>query len=241
MKKILIISALLYSSLAAFAQYPQTPMQPSVPYIEVIGSAEQEIEPDEIRLSVTVGNYTDKNIQKLSLEAADKRFMETLTTVGINKDQIILKDAATNSYWTYRGNRSQENIRLEKRYELIIKSSAQLNQLLNNLPGPKEGIVNVNVTELKNKNIAEYRKEVKMRALIAAKEKATYLLESVGDKIGKTIYVEELDEDVWNQPLARGMYSNLKMEAAMDDMDAGDVQMQKIKLKYRMKARFTIH
>lgn len=239
MKKIAILSAFMFFTIAGYAQ--TLTVEPQTPHIEVIGSAEMEVEPDEIRVSVTVGNYTEKNIQKISLEAADKKFLDILSSLGIKKEQIILKDAATNSYWSYSGNRSYENVRLQKRYEIILKSSAEVVNLLNKLPSPKEGIANVNISELKNKDIEQYRQQVKKNALRAAKDKARYLLQSVGDNVGKTIYVQELDEDGWNAPLMRqAMYSNMKMEAADSGIGADDIQMQKIKLKYRIKARFAI-
>ena len=45
----------------------------------------------------------------------------------------------------------------------------------------------MNISELKNKNIAQYRKKVKIAALKAAEDKAKYLLASIGKQIGEII------------------------------------------------------
>ncbi len=79
----------------------------------------------------------------------------------------------------------------------------------------------------------------------AAKDKAQYLLESVGSTIGKLIQVTELDEDDWGwyRP-AVSAYSNASI--SQRSLNAGgndsgdDPSMQKIKLRYRIKARFEI-
>ncbi|MDR2956068.1 MAG: SIMPL domain-containing protein [Prevotella sp.] len=218
-------------------------------FIEVSGSAEMEIEPDQIHLSVTVGNYSQKQAngtsrEILSLESADKKFMDILSAVGIEKDKIVLKNALTNNYWTYylRYRRYMENVRLEKEYEIVLNDVAKLNDLLSKLPGPEQGIVSVNLSELKNSKIEEYRKEVKMMAMKAAKEKASYLLESIGNKAGKPIYVREVEDNKADVYMNEA-YSNkmmVRQESAMMQDEQEQIGLKKIKLKYEIEAKFEI-
>lgn len=244
MKKIMMLTALLCAS---FMVYSQTSEDPKIPFIEVVGSAEMEVEPDEIRLSVIIGNYVGakKVRDNISLDEADRKLRSILSEVGVKDNQIILKDAATNNYWVYywQTQKHMDEARVEKKYEIVLTTTGQLDRLLNLIPGPKEGFIKVNIAELKNKDITEYRKQVKIMAIKAAQEKAGYLLESVGNKAGRPIYVLEMDEENVMRPQShqeRFYMSNTLMlnEDANNDADAS--QMQKIKLAYKIKARFEI-
>jgi len=246
MKKLLILSFSLCLFFTACNRYSKGSGE--VSYIEVTGSAEMEVEPDEIRLSIVVGNYSEKlragtSKEILSLDAADRKFMDILSNVGIDKAQITLKDAATTNYWSYylRYGRYMENVRLEKRYEIILDDVSKLNSLLSQLPGPQDGIVSVSISELKNKNMEEHCKQTKIMAMKAAKEKAKYLLESVGSKSGKPIYVREI-EDNYSDINVNMAHSNLLMMQKQDYESAkeDEPQMKKIKLRYEIEAKFEI-
>lgn len=246
MKKLLfflVIGSLIFTSCNRYSKEGQ-----SEAYVEVTGSAEMEIEPDEIHLSVAVGNVSEKTQsgttkELLTLDAADKNLMEVLAKVGVNKEQVILNDAVTTNYWYLRYGRYVDNVRLEKRYNIILDGITQLNNLLSELPGPKEGIINVDITELKNKNIEEYRKETKKMAMKAAKEKASYLLESVGSKVGKPIYVREVQDNGYDTHAYRALSSNIVVQEKQEYEPTrinGDTQMRKIKLRHEIEAKFEI-
>lgn len=248
MKKLMILPIILCFALSSCNRYHKEANETAC--IEVTGSAEMEIEPDEIHLEVVVGNFSEKfkngtGKELLSLDAADKRFMDIIAKVGIDKSKITLKDAATTNYWSYyiRYRQYMENVRLEKRYDVVLNSADQLNSLLSELPGPQDGIVSVNITELKNKDIAEYRKQTKIMAMKAAKEKAKYLLESIGSRVGKPVYVQEIKDNGYDTNIFNPQSNMLmRQEKAMSyDSDAAEqTQMKKIKLRYEIGAKFEI-
>jgi len=97
------------------------------------------------------------------------------------------------------------------------------------------GITYMNISELKNKNIAQYRKKVKIAALKAAEDKAKYLLASVGKQIGEII---SITEPANKQPLygqAQNRISNISLNNQSDSNN-----FRKIKLQYEIQARFEI-
>lgn len=246
MKKIMLFATLLCAS---FMAYSQTADEPKTPFVEVVGSAEMEVEPDEIRLSVTIGNYlgAKKVRDNISLDEADRKLRSILSEVGVKDNQIILKDAATNNYCAYywQTQKHMDEARVEKKYEIILTTAGQLDRLLNLIPGPKEGFISVNIADLKNKDITEYRKQVKIRAIKSAKIKAEYLLESIDSKVGRPIYVLEMEEQnaiqPQNQQYQEHFYlRNAVMNSEDGNIDADAAQMRKIKLAYKIKVRFEI-
>lgn len=237
MKKLLILGALLCITNIVAAQ---NTTYPEIPYIEVTGSADIEVDPDEIRLSIIISSYRDtESKEEIKLETVEKTLMNILSEAKIAQKNIIVKNASTRGYWYYW----HDDERLTKQYEIILANYSQLDQVINKIPGPDKGFRNVNISELKNKNIAEYRKQTKIEAIKAAKEKARYLLESVGSQTGKLIQVIELDEDNWGwyYPASNSnMISQTSMNAGNGNNEDG-LSMQKIKLRYRIKARFEIN
>ena len=98
----------------------------------------------------------------------------------------------------------------------------------------------VQIAELKNKDIARYREKGKILALQAAREKAQYLLEAAGKRLGDILFIIEPDENGAFQPV-QYLESNLTMLSSAE----GESSLQgentvKIKLHYRMRVRFQI-
>src|SRR6476620_6753447 len=63
-------------------------------FIEVTGSAQQEIEPNEIYTLIRLREF-EENKQKVSLEKLDADFMKALKDAGIDKKRLELADAGS--------------------------------------------------------------------------------------------------------------------------------------------------
>ena len=102
-------------------------------------------------------------------------------------------------------------------------------------------VENIRIASKKNKDIQKYRKDVKIEAVKAAKEKATYLLESVGEHIGSVISIEEIPENnnYWygNTNLLSNSIIN---HNATNNNDDEVKNVASIKLRYEIKAKFEI-
>ncbi len=87
-----------------------------------------------------------------------------------------------------------------------------------------------------NSEIEKYRKEVKIKAMKAAKDKADYLLNAIGERTGKPIYIQERSY----QPYYRGR-SNMMVKSAGYSAEADyQLDFQKMTLRYEVFARFEI-
>lgn len=102
-----------------------------------------------------------------------------LSDKDIQKKESVGKDVHLNYIFVFQINSIVISVSTQRRYKKDM---------------------DVNLSELKNKNIREYRKQTKIEAIKAAKEKAVYLLESVGNTTGQLIQVVELDDDDWGWP-----------------------------------------
>ena len=84
------------------------------------------------------------------------------------------------------------------------------------------------------------RKEIKIKALQAAKEKAKFLLEGIGEQMGEVLEIIEIDNGYNPQPMPHMMMRSAKMDVSADAMPESTIDVQKIKVRYEMKASFRI-
>lgn len=226
------------------------------PYIEVTGSAEMEIDPDEIYLSIIIGGYNviknDKDIvdsnddqkwvieQKIDVEQVDKNLKRILINANIAGKDIILQNVSSLTPYSYNPRRYVNIESLQREYHIKLYSPTQLDELLPKLGSPKEGFFSINVREMKNTKISEYREQTKIDALKAAQIKARKLVEAIGSRLGKPIYIiEQNNDNNYLLPYAASNVSN--MQATSGNGGEGENNsMRKIKIRYEMKARFEI-
>ena len=233
MKSILFVTIFLIAT-TIYSQVEQD----LVRYIEVTGSSEMEVEPDEIKFIIGIQEYWEEEFEKgkefkdyktkVPIDLIESNLLKDLKTVGIDKKQIIIKEVG--NYWRYKG----KEFLISKQFEITLYDFNKVNEITTVIN--TKGIDYMRIGELKNKDLTEYRKEVKINALKAAKEKAAYLLESLNKECGDIISIVEIDNDtpVWRP---QAMTSNTIM-ASSDD--SGVDNFKKIKLRYEIKAKFEI-
>src|SRR5688572_28812707 len=86
MKKIITILMLAFITNGLFAQAPN----PFPKTINVNGSADMEITPDEIYVLVTLKEYEKKGTGKLSLEKIKTDFLNSCNSVGLHDSVITI-------------------------------------------------------------------------------------------------------------------------------------------------------
>jgi uncharacterized protein YggE len=95
------------------------------------------------------------------------------------------------------------------------------------------------ILKTSHSKIEEYRKQVKINAMMATKDKAGYLLSSIGEEVGSPILIQE--RETYDSPYTisqRSLSSNVAFEAY--NLNASDIGFKKIKLRYEIFAQFEI-
>lgn len=204
-------------------------------FIAVTGSAELSIPPDEIELRIRLQSFQETDLKRVSLAEVESRFKDILRNNGIDPEQTIISNQ--NSYWyswwqLYR-NDGQSN----KLVQVRLDTSTDLLALMKELDFP--GVASLNITDKSNKHIQELRREVKIAALRAARDKAAYMLESIDEELGQVISIEEMPEQSsyrWRSN------TNFVSNAVVGPNQGtrGVENVSAIKLRYEVKARFSI-
>lgn len=229
MKKLMIIAALLATTYSSFAQTADLRRK-----IEVTGTAEKEVTPDIINVSISLKEYMDGK-KKVSISTLEKQLENAISAAGILKEDFTVNNVSGWNYTTEK--KKNPDFLASKQYGIKFRDLNKYNQILSKVD-PK-GIEYTNITSYDYSKIIELKKELKLQALLAAKDKATYLVNALGDKLGKVLNISENDGAGSVYPQAR-MYSNVAMRSAAADVQESDIDFQKIKLSFQVNAVFEI-
>jgi len=206
-------------------------------FIEVTGSAELFVQPDEIEVEIIIQEY-DKNGKRVKLNDIESELYKVLEKNKINKSGLNLESAFYDNWWFWWYYWRSSNYQ-KRKIKLNLSNETDFLTFLEDLNS--NWLESLRITKATNKDIQKYRKEVKIEAIKAAKEKAVYLLESIDEKIGSVLSVEELPENnytnYWfNQ--SNLQTSNVAMESVGNDNGVENVTS--IKLRYEIKVKFEI-
>ena len=162
-------------------------------YIEVTGSSETEIIPDEIHFMITIKEYWQEEFEKKSkpedyqtkvpVNEIEHNLMSALKQAGIAPSDIQTKEVG--DYWRERG----KDFLISKTFDIKLQNPDQINRIIQTVN--TKGIQSMNIGELKNKDLQEYRKQGKIEALKAARQKADYLVAAMGQKLGNVLRIVE--------------------------------------------------
>lgn len=224
----------IFFLLASFVLSAQTSSETR--FIEVKGNAQMEVEPDEITLVIGIEEYWKEEFEKrkepkdyrtkVPLAEIEDALIKSLRKAGIEKEMIRVKNIG--NYWRQPG----KEFLFSKQLEVKVSDYAKINELSGLLDA--RGIKYMNFGELGHSNFNEYRKQVKVNALKDAREKAAYLIESMGEELGEVLSVTEINDWYVRPMMAKDMRMNAEM--AMESVD----QIQNITISYEVVAKFRI-
>lgn len=164
--------------------------------INVNGSATMDVIPDEIILKINLEEYweeqylpnktKDQFVTKVALGVIEKKFFETLDKLKISRDSVLLESIGNIRRWDYK-------LVQYKVYKISVTTFEKADKILFELDF--HGIASANVAELKNKKLTQYRQDVKKEAMLAAKNKAEYLLNVINEQLGVVISINEVNSE----------------------------------------------
>jgi len=202
------------------------------PYIEVVGTSEMEIVPDEVYISFTLKERFDGR-KKIEIDDQEKEMKKKLIKIGIDLNDLQLADANSDFI---KIKRKKTDVIAAKDYLLKVSTTTALAQVFDVLD--EIDAFNANIQRVDHSKIKEYQKEVKMNAVKDAKEKAGYLLGAIGETVGKPLFIQERENFNEYQPYRKAAV--MTMDAASQEPELPELSFQKIKLKYSVFARFAI-
>jgi uncharacterized protein len=213
--------------------------------IRVEGTAQIEVVPDEIYVNLILAEHL-KDKKKITLEEIEKRTMNYLKQMNIEQSAIQMENIDARILAARRKQSAEEL--LTKTIQVKFSTTKQVEKILSDIDSL--WIKNGFVARYSHSKMEEFKIQIKKDAIKAAKNKADYLMQEIGQKAGKAVYVHENSGLVSVYDESRPFRGNnfayqsnsyyAGGSAGEFEDDGFDFGQKKIKLNYSIVAYFSI-
>ncbi len=222
MRKVLLsICCALFVSAVAMAQGATS----SERYVSINASVNKMIPPDVFYLQITLNESDSKG--RVTVESQQREIIDALTTAGIDCNEQLKTLSLTSEY--FKRNTTFDSLS----FELTLNSAEQVAtvwQALNNL-----GISEIRLDRVDCSDMSQIRDRLRAEAMQEARRRAELLAESVGQRIGECIYIEE-------ETNPRAIFNSRAVVYQSIELDAEESlpQFQDIELRFSIVAHFKL-
>lgn len=225
MKKLFLTLVALCLTLPVFAQTEEN-------YIQVNGTSEIEIMPNQIFLSITLDESDSKG--RLAIEQQRKQMISTLKSLGINTEKQLTMADMSSSYFK-RGT----SLSVAK-YQLELSTSERVVALYDKLS--EIGISDITISRVSHTDIEQYKSRCRQEAMKNAKTVATELASAIGQSVGSCFYIYDSNRGItpsyYNDDIML-MRSVAKLANGAQE-EQTPVEFKKITLNYSVTAKFRL-
>ena len=179
MKRLLIALVALTFALPVFAQEEEN-------YIQVNGTSEMEIVPNQFYLSSTLDEGDTKGKQAIELQR--KQMIAVLKALGIDTEKQLTMADMSSSYFK-RGT----SLSIAK-YQLLLSTTEQVVSVYDKLS--EIGISDIDISRVSHTDMEQFKSKCRQDAMKNAKAIATELATAVGQTIGSCIYIYDSNRGI---------------------------------------------
>lgn len=226
MKRLLIALVALTFALPVFAQEEEN-------YIQVNGTSEMEIVPNQFYLSITLDESDTKGKQAIELQR--KQMIAVLKALGIDTEKQLTMADMSSSYFK-RGT----SLSIAK-YQLLLSTTEQVVSVYDKLS--EIGISDIDISRVSHTDMEQFKSKCRQDAMKNAKAIATELATAVGQTIGSCIYIYDSNRGITPSYYNDGimlMRSVAKISAEMAE-EPTPVEFKKITINYSVTAKFRLN
>ncbi len=229
MKKLLLFATILISSIT----FSQTKNYLDKPYYKTLASADTLVTPDKIFVNINISESDTKG--KISIEQLERKMYNTLKNIGIDTDEKLKVNDMSSNYKKYI--LKSKDILKEKSFSLEIHDAKTLTKVFVALE--EIGISNTSIAKVEYSKQEEMQFLMKQKALQKAKTEAEKLTKSIGQNIGKAIYISS---ENYVRNYAKGNYRmEMKAVSTMSNVEPLDVDFKKIKISSTINVIFELN
>ena len=227
MKTIRITLLLIFVTLQSFSQTKNFIDQP---YLETTAVIDTLVVPDRIYLSITITEADTKG--KISVEELENRMNKKLIALGIDtKKQLFLTDAASNFKKYFL---KSKDVLKDKSYSLLVYDAVTAGKVLVGLESID--ISNVQLDKTEYSKMEQLQLQLKEKVVAKAKLQAESLLKPLNQKLGKAIYISDMNYNVYRNEMADFKVRNM----AAQESAPIDIDFEKIRVESRINITFAI-
>lgn len=202
------------------------------PYVEVAGSADTMVTPNEIYIKMEISEKDTKN--KTSVEELERKMFNALKSMGIDVEKNLTTSDLSSNFKNYflKG----KEVLKSKEYMLKVKDAVTATKVFIKLEDL--GISNSSIDHVDYSDMEGMKNLMRTKAIENAKARAIALTKPLQQQIGPAIYIS--DNEVYPiRPLARQAKINL-YEANAADQELPQIDFEKIEVSSNINAKFIL-
>lgn len=227
--KVMMMAVALVVASAAMAQ----PQEAYPSFVQVNGSAEREIVPDEIFLSITITERDSKG--KITVDEQQRAMLTVLKKLHIDVSKQLKMVDLSSAYF------KRNTALATAKYQLELHDAPTVARVWRALD--ELGISQVEVERVSHSKIEQLGAEVRAEAMRAAKQKAEELAAAIGQQVGKCFHIYDGNSGsvvaAYGSTLLKSRAQNDLVEFA-DAVEQENLEFQTIRLNYRVQAKFIL-
>jgi uncharacterized protein YggE len=201
-------------------------------YIEVTGTAETEIIPNEIEITISVNDKDFKT--KQAFTDFEQQVISKLKEIGVSVEtDFSVMNMNSSLKVSIIG---KNNMFSTRQYKVVVHDASKANEVFTEME--KIGISTIAITRFDHSDIEKYKIQIKTNAIKAAKDKANILTSAIGQSIGRALYINELTNRLYNPNISANVAYNELLKSDLGQVER--VNFQKIKLNYSVMVRFEL-
>ena len=229
MKKISLIALLVFLIFKGEAQMKTFIDQP---YIEVAGSADTMVTPDEIFIKIEISEADTKN--KTSVEELERKMFDALKALGIDVEKNLTTSDMASNFKNYflKG----KEVLKSKEYSLKVSNAVTASKVFIQLENL--GISNTSIDHVDYSDMEGMKNAMRIKAMENAKARAHALTKPLHQEVGPAIFISD-NEIYMAHPLERqtGIMLYEKQNSAQD---MPKIDFEKIQVSSNINVKFIL-
>lgn len=229
------INTLIVGVCLSFSSFSQTKTFLDLPYIEVNGSADTLVTPNEIFIKITIAEADVKN--KLSLEDQERKMVAGLKGLGINTEKNLTMSDMQSNFRFYV--LKQKDVMKSKEYMLKVGDAVLATKVFIKLEDL--GISNASVEKVSHSDIEQVKNLCRTKAMVNALQKANALTKPLQATVGAPLHIMDYSNDgeVDYRPMPMMRMKTMAMSDATPE-ELPEINFEKIKISLSVNVKFQL-
>lgn len=184
---------------------------PPAKLVRTTGTADIKVTPDEVMVRVGVERQSAKaRTAKDAVSATSRKILDALKTLGVEDKDVQTAYLYLQPMIDYRNGVRITNFTAEQSLSVKLRDISKLDDVMDAVIAA--GANRIDGIEYQSSELRKYKDQARDEAVKAAREKADALANGLGNQVGKTYSIDEMQQSGGFYPMA-GLVANVSMEA----------------------------
>lgn len=206
------------------------------PYIEVSGSADTLVTPNEIFIRIQLSEKDSKD--RVSIEELEQKMVNALKGLGLNIEKDLTTADMTSNFKFYL--LKNKDVLKTKIYILKVREANTATQVFVKLE--ELDISNTSIEKVEHSDLENIKNDMRASAIANAKARAMALTKPLGQTIGTAIHIADVEN--YNQQL-QGRLAGIQVRGvstlqADTNKEVPKIDFEKIRVTANINAKFIL-